>query len=201
MPLSKQQVKRDLYHTRTVAAQGFRRDDGLWDIEGRITDIKPYSFENSHRGIIQAGEPLHEMWVRLTLTDDMEVKAVEAVTDHAPFGICPSITPNFQRLVGLKIAAGWNKAVQERVGGVQGCTHIVDLLKTVATAAFQTIVPVLARERKQAEGLKSGDNPPSAPFAKGQKPPLLNTCHAFDEQGELAQTMWPDWYKDHKKGS
>ncbi|MBT8434953.1 MAG: DUF2889 domain-containing protein, partial [Gammaproteobacteria bacterium] len=34
MPLTKP-VKRKLAHTRVVTCQGYRREDGLWDIEGR----------------------------------------------------------------------------------------------------------------------------------------------------------------------
>jgi len=37
MPLSPP-VGRQHLHTRRVVCQGFFRDDGLWDIEGRITD-------------------------------------------------------------------------------------------------------------------------------------------------------------------
>jgi hypothetical protein len=33
-------VKRRHLHTRTVTMQGFAREDGLWDIEGRMTDAK-----------------------------------------------------------------------------------------------------------------------------------------------------------------
>ena len=37
MPLSPP-VGRQHLHTRRVTCQGFFREDGLWDIEGRITD-------------------------------------------------------------------------------------------------------------------------------------------------------------------
>ena len=87
MPLSTS-VKRDLLHTRNVECRGFRRDDGLFDIEGRIVDVKAYSFENHDRGCIPAGEPIHDMWLRLTIDEEMEIHAVEAVTDHGPYHIC-----------------------------------------------------------------------------------------------------------------
>ncbi|NCX72859.1 MAG: DUF2889 domain-containing protein, partial [Betaproteobacteria bacterium] len=32
---------RKLMHRRFIESQGFRRDDGLWDIEATLTDIKP----------------------------------------------------------------------------------------------------------------------------------------------------------------
>src|SRR3954454_24954269 len=150
MPLSRP-APREHLHSRRVTCQGFRRDDGLWDIEGHLTDVKTYGFGNDDRGTIEPGDPIHEMWIRLTLDDGFAVRAVEVVTDKSPFAVCPAITPNFQRLVGLRIAAGWTARVRELLGGVEGCTHLVELLGPVATTAFQTIFPVLSREKAERE--------------------------------------------------
>ncbi|HYD97931.1 MAG TPA: DUF2889 domain-containing protein, partial [Alphaproteobacteria bacterium] len=79
MPLSAPAARRHI-HTRTVTCQGFRREDGLWDIEGHMTDVKTYAFGNEWRGEIAPGEPLHDMWMRLTIDDGFTVHAVEAVT-------------------------------------------------------------------------------------------------------------------------
>ena len=49
VPLS-QPVERELTHTRVVTCRGYRRADGLIDIEGRIVDTKPYRFRNRDRG-------------------------------------------------------------------------------------------------------------------------------------------------------
>ncbi|MEY3991305.1 MAG: hypothetical protein RIS04_68, partial [Pseudomonadota bacterium] len=32
---------RRLSHTRTVVFRGYDREDGLWDIEATLTDVKP----------------------------------------------------------------------------------------------------------------------------------------------------------------
>ena len=37
-------------HTRTVECRGYLRDDGLWDIEGHMTDTKPFDIPNEDRG-------------------------------------------------------------------------------------------------------------------------------------------------------
>jgi hypothetical protein len=34
---------------------------------------------------------------------------------------------------------GWRQAIDRTIGGVQGCTHLRELLFNMATAAFQTI--------------------------------------------------------------
>jgi len=175
-------AEREHIHTRTVECTGYRRVDGLWDIEGHLTDVKTYTFSNRERGDMPPGEPVHEMWLRLTVDDDLTVHDVETVTDFSPFMTCKGITDNFKRLIGLSIGAGWRRAVRERVGGVEGCTHIVELLGPVATTAFQTIFPLKAREN------------PEGPVATGRPPRLLNTCHAFRSDGAKVLELWPEHY-------
>src|SRR3546814_18632102 len=101
MPLSPP-AERDPIHVRRVECRGYRRADGLWDVEGHMTDVKAYAFDNEHRGRIEPGTPLHDMGLRLTLDDRMEIRAVEAVTEAEPPGVCGAITQNFQRMVSTE---------------------------------------------------------------------------------------------------
>ncbi|MCK6450308.1 MAG: DUF2889 domain-containing protein, partial [Alphaproteobacteria bacterium] len=105
MPLSPA-VPREPMHRREVECRGYRRADGLWDIEGHLVDTKTYAFDNAWRGRVEPGTPVHEMWIRLTLDTALNIKAVEAQTDFSPYEMCGGITPDFQKLVGLRIAPG-----------------------------------------------------------------------------------------------
>ena len=180
MPLSAP-APRELLHTRTVTCHGYRREDGLWDIEGHLVDVKTYGFDNHHRGRVEAGEPVHEMWLRLSIDDDMTIRAAEAATDHAPYAMCPDITPRFGLLEGLRIGPGFHREVQKRVGGVKGCTHLVELLRPLATAAFQTLVA--KRRKREADA----DGPP-------KRPVFLNTCHAHASDSPEVKRRWPAFY-------
>jgi hypothetical protein len=179
MPLP-EPVARTLIHRRDVICRGFRRDDGLWDIEGRLTDSKTYPFHNELRGTLEPGEPVHDMWLRLTIDDELVVRAVCAVTDAAPFAICPAIGPAFAKLEGLRLGPGFRRAVQERLGGVQGCTHLVELLGPIATTAYQTVVPLLARERPARD--------------ETLMPRHVNSCHALARDGDVVRRHYPRWY-------
>ena len=187
MPLS-EPVPRKHLHTRRVECRGFLRDDGLWDIEGHIVDTKTYSFPNRHRGEVEAGEPVHEMWLRLTIDDSMRIHAVEAVTDYGPFGMCPAITDNFRRLEGLTIGPGFRRAVRARVGGTEGCTHLVELVDPIATTAFQTMT---ARRNSRATGARPdrGDGAP-------ERPRFLGTCHALASDSPVVREHWPEFHTD-----
>ncbi|OSQ39474.1 DUF2889 domain-containing protein [Thalassospira mesophila] len=195
MPLS-EPVPREHIHTRKVTCTGYRRADGLWDIEGHITDVKTYGFENHDRGEIPPGVPIHQMWLRITLGTDMVITAVEAVTDHAPFNACGEIAPNYEKLVGLKIGPGLKSQIRDRVGGIYGCTHLTELMGPVATTAFQTIFPIRAREaaEKQRQQEKDGDAPP-----RKRRSPLVNTCHGWRSDGAAVQRIAPDSYSEIPK--
>jgi hypothetical protein len=166
-------------HHRQIDCRGYRREDGLWDIEAHLTDVKSYPFANAWRGEIGPGEAIHDMWLRLTLDDELTVIAVEAATDAGPFAICPAITPAFAKLRGLRIGPGWRREVHERLGGVHGCTHLVELLGPLATTAYQTIHVWRAKHRPSPE--------------TDQPPRHLDSCHALARDGEVVRQHYPRW--------
>jgi hypothetical protein len=187
MPLSSP-APRESIHVRRIECRGFRRSDGLWDIEGHMTDVKSYAFTNPEQHEVKAGDPVHDMWLRLTVDDTLAIQAIEAVTDSSPFRICPDITPNFQRLIGLRLDSGYRRRAAELVGGAQGCTHLVELLGPMATTAFQTIAPILHRER--AERAKAEGKTENA----AERPRLLDTCYAFGSTSPVVKRRWPAFY-------
>jgi hypothetical protein len=193
MPLSQSKPRQHI-HTRQIECRGFRREDELWDIEGHLTDIKTYSFESEWRGKVEPGDPVHEMWIRVTVDDAFIIRDIEAATDKSPFPVCPAITPNFRRLVGLSVRAGFMSKVRERLGGVEGCTHLVDLMGPIATTAFQTIYPYRHRLTRDT-GSQSSPKPAKA----SEQPRLIGTCHAFKSDGEVVKRLWPEFHTGANK--
>jgi hypothetical protein len=186
MPLSPPPAAREPIHTRVVECKGYRRSDGLWDIEGHITDRKTYSYTSNERGEVSAGEPVHDMRIRLTVDDSLLVTAIEAVTDTSPYPeVCPSISSAYQQVVGLRIGPGWTRALKERLGGVKGCTHLSELLGPIATTAFQTVIPLKSREERERRQSNQQQEGQAAPF------PLLNTCHTFSAAGPVVARYAP----------
>lgn len=181
MPLSAP-VERLPAHTRRVECRGYAREDGLWDIEGHLVDTKSRDIPTVERasGHIAAGEPLHEMWIRLTVDLDLLIRSVEAVTDWGPYQGCGAIAPYFKVLEGETIKAGFTQRTRELLGGTRGCTHLLELLGPLATTAFQTIYA--ARERARPAG------------ADGRKPALVDSCHMYASQGRIVRARWPAFY-------
>lgn len=184
MPLPKP-ARRQQYHQRIVRCTGFLRDDGLWDIEGRMTDIKAHDVEHEDRdGYVGAGETFHDISMRLTIDEEMRIHQVAASIDAAPYPTCAGIAGAFRRLEGTRIGRGWLRQTRELVGGVEGCTHLNELLQPLATTAVQTLWPVRAA--------KSGQR---------AHPSVLNTCHTYAEDSEVVARVLPEFYRSSASGS
>ena len=65
MPLSPP-VPRALRHTRAIHVDAFAREDGLWDLDARITDIKPRDIRLAS-GLREGGTPVHDLKLRITI--------------------------------------------------------------------------------------------------------------------------------------
>lgn len=203
MPLP-EPAPRQKFHNRAINCEGFAREDGLWDIEARITDTKTYGFDNEWRGTVEPGDAVHDMWIRLTLDDDKVIRDVATAMDSTPFEICSNVAPNFKALIGVRIGAGWNVAVRKRVGGTAGCTHVVELLAVVATVAYQTMGPgrkrrdewlgtdpATAKDEKLEDWGKSGGK-----RDKAHRPQLIDSCYAWGRSSPVVKRLMADFYEE-----
>lgn len=176
MPGLPETIGREPLHTRSIEIRGYKRADGLYDVEGHLVDTKPYDFKLA-AGIRPAGEPVHDMWLRITVDRNLHIVDAAAAMDRVPYaGACDAIAPDYRRLVGLAIRPGYLQRVKELFGDVRGCTHVTELAAALATAAFQT----MAGQRVQ--------DPSQRPFQ-------LDRCHALDATGPTVARYYPRWYK------
>ncbi|GAB3479550.1 DUF2889 domain-containing protein [Polaromonas eurypsychrophila] len=186
MPLPAPQA-RDLLHTRAVVYRGYRREDGLWDIEAEMSDTKTYALERSERGEMPPGTPIHGMAIRATVDDQMTIREISTAMDHTPFGECRAGVDPMQQMVGVTMGPGWRQAIEKALGGIQGCTHLRELLFNMATAAYQTVPVYRERLRRQS----------GVPEAENAGPPYhLGKCLAWDFKGAVVQRHYPqfaDW--------
>lgn len=180
-------IKRKLLHNRNISLKGYVRYDDLFEIEAKLLDTKNYEFQNHDRGTIDKNEPIHQMKIKLVLDENLFIVDAEAKTENSPYSICKSANSNFRKIIGLQIKSGWKREVTKLIGGINGCTHITELLSSVATAAFQTIYPYKSKKDKENE-TKLNQNQ--------EKPLLLGTCHAFNTKSEVVKRLWPKWYEN-----
>jgi hypothetical protein len=187
MPLKTPEPRKPIHHRR-IDCNGYRREDGLIDIDGRLVDTKAFDFPNKDRGgIIRAGEALHDIRLRITIDLEMNIVDADASLDATPYNYCPRIAPVAQKLIGLRIAPGFRQQVKQRIGGVQGCTHLTELLGPIATTAVQTLVSERARQQEQ-DGESAIDE---RKLAMG----FLDSCHSLASSSPVVREHWPKFYK------
>lgn len=177
MPLPLPTLPRDELHARHIAMRGYRRADGLYDIEAHLVDTKntPLSVNGGRR--VEPGQPIHDMAIRVTVNDQLEVMDVAATIEAAPHRPCAAAADTLECLKGFRIGAGWTRAVRQQLSGAQGCTHLMELLSPLATVAFQTLFEV--RNAREAN-IRGPD-----------KPHKIDSCFAYASDREVVHRLWP----------
>ncbi len=174
---------RELIHTRTITMKAFRRNDGLLEVEGHLTDVKPFAHQMMD-SVRAAGEPVHDLSLRISLDDSATVVDVEACMDQGAHDICPGAEPNFIRLLGLQVGPGWNKNVKAAMSPGRGCTHIIEMLAQMATVALQA-----SWASKAGEPLEM---PP--PEQRKMQSSMLNACYPYHESSPWVKQHFPNAY-------
>jgi hypothetical protein len=177
-------VSREQKHRRQIECIGYLREDDLWDIEAHLIDTRSYdcSYDPKHRGgLIEAGEHVHDMWVRITIDLDFNIREAAAFSDKTPFAICSEAGRAMRDLVGIRIGAGWMKQVRERIATRVSCTHLMDLLGPISATAYQTLHAALEERDKKNQSR--------------DKPSILDTCIALATDGDVVKNRWPEFHQ------
>jgi hypothetical protein len=182
MSLSTPVSRRALRHTRAIDIQAFAREDGLWDLDAHITDIKVHDTLLAS-GLREGGQPLHDLWLRITVDRQLTIVAAEAVSDAVPYaGFCNTIGPAYTALIGLNLMKGFRHELKARLSGIAGCTHLTELAQILPTAAVQAFANDVWPTYDQA----SAAQPTEKPFQ-------LDKCHALRTDGGAVAQFYPSW--------
>jgi hypothetical protein len=173
--------ERQLKHRRSIDVQIYARGNGLWEVDAHISDVRTRETRMA-TGLLPAGAPIHDMLLRLVVDEQFNVLEAGAETAAMPYpGECNSYGDVYSRLVGLNLMRGFRHAVKERLGGIQGCTHITELTQVLPTAVVQAFAGEVLDTR--------GDSADSA------QPFQIDRCHALRADGLAVKTYYPRWYR------
>jgi hypothetical protein len=112
------------------------------------------------------------MRVALTVrVPDLAIVRAEGAMATHPYRVCTDALPPLEGLVGVSVAQGFTRVVNERFGRQLGCSHL--------TALIQAMAPVV----RQAAGAAFVDKK-GAPPNPGERW-FINTCQAWREDGPL----------------
>jgi hypothetical protein len=158
--------------------EGYRRNDGLFDLECALVDVKDQDYALL-TGVRRAGDPVHDMRARLTLDSELTVRDIEVSFDAMPYpGACDQIRNAYRKLIGARLLQGFRAALQEAMGGVQGCSHVTELLMHAPTPAIQMMAGMRTEHTRD-----------------GSKPFQLDSCHALETTTDTVRRYYPQWYR------
>ena len=163
-----------MIHVRTIRIEAVRVSADELDVSGHLNDRRPDPGEGwfgaAHGGVI------HDMRVTLRVRyPDLVVTRVAADMVARPYTLCTDALEPLQQMVGLSVARGFTRAVNERFGRQLGCAHL--------TALVQAMAPVV----RQGAGAAFRD-PHALPSAEHDLW-FVNTCQAWREGGLLHQRL------------
>jgi hypothetical protein len=171
-------------HKRTITMESFDLGDRRLRVEGRLVDER-YRTGVDHVGLPVPPGLIHDMRLAITVNlRTMEIEAAEAGMPRGAYPGCTAIRPNYERAVGLRIGAGFKKAVMQRLGGGAGCAHLTTLLSEMGSTAIQSTAGFVPRNpEKHLARL--------AAAADGRDPVNLarNTCHMWTDEGQLTREL------------
>jgi Protein of unknown function (DUF2889) len=172
-------------HRRSVECNGFLRDDGLWEVEAQLVDTKPFTqAADRYRRELKPGDPVHDIRLRLAIDDTMKIREAEATMAETPYPTCIEVEPILQRLVGESIGKGWREVVRRKIGRLEGCTHLSELLGPAVTTLFQTMT-----YGKEPEGRDSLDDQRNS----GERPFFIGGCHSWRTDGPIVADKFPQF--------
>jgi hypothetical protein len=181
MPLSPP-APRSLRHTRAIQVQAYARDDGLWDLDATISDIKERDIMLAS-GLRPGGQPIHNLKLRVTIDRELTIVDAEAASDAVPYpGFCDTIGPAYKKLIGLSLMKHFRLHLKDRLSGVLGCTHLTELAQVLPTAAIQAY----ANDVFQTRDGTDDEGATERPFQ-------IDGCHALRADGPAVMKYYPRW--------
>jgi hypothetical protein len=165
----------DPVHVRTITMQARRAGDALLAVSGRLVDERPQGAGVGWFGAVN-GSIIHDMRVTLGVRHpDLVITSVTAEMASHPYSLCPDAVEPLQQLVGLSIARGFTRALNERFGRQLGCAHLTALIQAMAPVVRQAVGPAF---REYDEIPKTGG-----------ETWFVNTCQAWKDGGLLHQRL------------
>jgi Protein of unknown function (DUF2889) len=167
-------------HRRSIEYEAFE-DDGTLTIVGKLRDSRPWAQSPDI-------ERVHDMELSVTVRlADFTITGADAVMHTFPHFECPTIVEAFRGLVGLSVARGYTRAVQERFGGVSGCTHMEHLARSLGPVVIQAATSTMARSRTEGPRELGPSDTGTSPLA------IRNSCHIWAEDGIAEQKLALGW--------
>jgi Protein of unknown function (DUF2889). len=164
-------------HTRNIEVTTYDYDGQRIIVEGVLKDDR---FQDSY---LITGEQfpkgaIHHMAIRLLVNcSNLLIEDVDVELIAVPREVCRETVNCLAQIKGLTITKGFTLKIKKMAGGSKGCTHLVELIQTMAPAVFQGYA---AHQAQKKTSFNSDQANMILKF-------LINTCHAWREDGPFVE--------------
>jgi len=123
-------------HERRLEFSSYAVENDQVIVEGWLKDdrfVQRYQVDGS----LSPPGKVHRICVRLLLGGwPLSILDAEAEMPFVPHDECPATQDTVKGIIGLTITHGYGDRVLERLGGVKGCAHMVQLIIAMGNAAL-----------------------------------------------------------------
>lgn len=176
----KELIKEAPVHERKLTIHTYPLEDGRVIVEGRLRDER-LVFGYHRDGSPRPPGVVHWMGVRLLIGDrSLTILEAEAEMPTVPHALCPTVADSVKKLIGLTIVSGFSNQVRKRLGGVEGCSHMMHLVLAMGPAALHGYWAAQSLEPYPVP--RSFEEIPGLPY-------LINSCQLWKEDGPLIQEI------------
>ena len=171
------QSKGKKIHSRKIEVSTYDYDGQRIIVEGVLKDDR---FQDSY---LLTGEKfpkgaIHHMVIRLLVNcSNLLIEDIDVELISVPRDMCRETINCLAQIKGLTISKGFTLKIKKIAGGSKGCTHLVELIQTMAPAIVQGYAAY------QAQKPVSFDSDQANMILQF----LVNTCHAWREDGPYVE--------------
>jgi hypothetical protein len=139
---------RQLVHGRQIACRAYRREDGCWEIEGRLRDVRTHAVRLPE-GAVPAGEPYRELALTLIVDDALTIRAarIDAATP-AP-EVRARLSAACRAVISWQISPGFADDTKAFFARAADCAHLAELFAALVATGRETIPTPRPTPRKR----------------------------------------------------
>ncbi len=165
-------------HRRALDYQVFDQGQAL-TVVGTLRDTRPWAV-GSEVSVV------HDMELQVSVRiDDLTITEAQAHMHQFPHTECPGIVAAFAGLVGISVARGYTRQVQQRFGGPKGCTHLEQLARSLGPVIVQGVTS------RRAQAMSRGEVDDL--LADTGSPWARDSCHIWATDGIAEQKLAAGW--------
>lgn len=166
-------------HKRNIEISTYSADENHIVTRGTLRDVRMkdyYLFTGEKK---DAGT-LHDLSIVLLVkVPEMKIEDLEVILDTVPRNDCQFIRHSLDAVIGMSLKGGFSARVRDIAGGNMGCTHLVNLLVTMAPAVMQGYWAYYFQQKHDAAEVIE--------MQKGRG--LKDSCYTWREEGEAYRKL------------